>query len=244
MKIASNELIPILSYPRKINAQAYFRRLEEIDSLNVDSFLQDGNTKIGKFSILGKGGAGIVIKVKGKDNKIYALKIRRVDAYRSSMEREVALHRIANLVGVGPQIYASSENLILMDCIEGWNIGSWLSQQNISINRFLNIVTGALEQCYRLDRANLDHGELSFLNHHLLISKDMKAHIIDFESSSISRPPHNVTSLSHALLLSGRGYELIRGTINIKRNELLHLVRVYKRNKNRENFEKIVNILT
>ena len=220
-------------------------RLKEIDNLGVDYFLRAGNTNIGMFNVLGKGGVGIVMKVKAKDNKIYALKIRRVDANRSSMEREVVLQRMANLVGVGPRVYASSENFILMDCIDGWNIGCWLSQQNISINQVHNIVTSTLEQCYRLDMANFDHGELSFLNNHLLISEELKAHIIDFESASTSRPAHNVTSATHALLLSGRVSKLIGDNINIKNDEeLLGLLRVYKRNKNRENFEKILKVLT
>ncbi len=215
-----------------------------MNDLGVASFLPAGNTKIGKFNVLGKGGVGIVIKVKAKDNKIYALKIRRVDANRSSMEMESVFQRMANLVDVGPHVYASSENFILMDYVDGWDIGCWLNQRDISSNEVRNIVTMALEQCYRLDRLNLDHGELSFLSHHLLVSKNVKAQIIDFESSSLFRQARNVTSASHALLLSGRISKLIGYNINIKEHEeLVQLVRIYKQNKNRMNFEKILNAL-
>lgn len=238
------ELIPILSYPREINTQAYVRRLKEIDCLGVHSFLPAGNTKIGRLNILGKGGVGIVAKVEGKDNKVYALKIRRVDANRSSMDMEAIFLKMANSVGVGPSVYASSENFILMDLIDGWNIECWLSQQNVSSTQVRAIVTGALEQCYSLDSANLDHGELSSLSHHLLVSKDVEAQIIDFESSSMTRPPRNVTSVSHALLLNGRISKLIGNYITIgKQDELLQSLRVYKRDRNRRNFERILNVL-
>jgi putative serine/threonine protein kinase len=185
-----------------------------------------------------------VATVEGKDKKTYALKIRRIDASRSSMEREALFHKTANSVGVGPLVYASSENFILMDYVDGWNIGCWLGQENTSATQVRNIVRSALEQCYKLDLANLDHGELSYLNHHLLVSKDLKAQIIDFESSSLSRPTRNVTSVIHALLISGRISKLVGDKINFaKHEELLPLLRLYKRDKVRHNFEEIMKVL-
>ena len=160
------------------------------------------------------------------------------------MDREAFFLKMANLVGVGPSVYASSEDFILMDYIDGWNIECWLSQQNISPTLVRAIVTSALEQCYSLDSANLDHGELSSLSHHLMVSKDVKAQIIDFESSSMTRPPRNVTSISHALLLNSRISKLVGNYITIgKQDELLQLLRVYKRNKIRRNFERILKLL-
>jgi predicted Ser/Thr protein kinase len=131
-----------------------------------------------------------------------------------------------------------------MDYIDGWNIGCWLSQENITAAQVRNIVRSALEQCYSLDLANLDHGELSYLNHHLLVSKDLKAQIIDFESSSMTRPTCNVTSASHALLISGRVSKLVGKKINIRKYDgLLPLLRLYKRDKIRPNFEEILKVL-
>ena len=244
IEIGSVELIPILSYPREINPQAYIRRLKEIDCLGVHSFLPAGNTKIGRLNVLGKGGVGVVAKVEAKDNKIYALKIRRVDANRLSMDREAIFLKMANLVGVGPSVYAITENFILMDYIDGWNIECWLSQHAVRSTQVRAIVTSALEQCYSLDNASLDHGELSSLSHHLLVSKDLKAQIIDFESSSMTRPPRNVTSISHALLLNGRISRLIGDHITIgKQEELVQSLKAYKRDKIRRNFERILKVL-
>lgn len=235
------ELVAVISYPRIIEEREYIGRLKELEIMGVSSILPAGSTKIGKFSILGKGGVGLVVKVEAKDKKTCALKIRRIDANRKSMEREVKLHKIANSVGVGPHIYANSENFILMDFIDGWNIIRWLNQQNINNDQVRKVVISTLEQCYDLDRANLDHGELSCLDHHVLVSESVLAHIIDFESSSIDRKPCNVTAAAHSLLLNGPISRRVNKNIHFAEQEkIIHLLRMYKSNQTRGNFDKLI----
>ena len=235
------ELVQVISYPRQIEDREYFSRLKELEIMGVSSFLPAGSTKIGKFSILGKGGVGVVVRVEAKDKKTYALKIRRIDANRKSMEREVRLHKIANSVGVGPNIYANSENFILMDFIDGWNIIRWLNQQNINNEQVRKVAISTLEQCYNLDMANLDHGELSCLDHHVLVSKSIYAHIVDFESSSIDRRTCNVTAAANSLLLKGPVSKHVNKNIHFAEQEkIIRLLRIYKSNHTRASFDKII----
>ena len=51
---------------------------------------------LGKIAIAGKGCVSLVLRAKFLDQTICALKIRRLDANRCSMEREAELHKIAN----------------------------------------------------------------------------------------------------------------------------------------------------
>jgi putative serine/threonine protein kinase len=235
------ELVPVISYPRQTKDREYVSRLKELEIMGVSSILPAGGTKIGKFSILGKGGVGLVTKVEANDKKTYALKIRRIDANRESMEREVKLHKIANSAGVGPHIHANSENFILMDFIDGWNIIRWLNQKNINNDQVRTVVISTLEQCYELDRANLDHGELSCLDHHVLVSNSVYAHIIDFESSSIDRKTCNVTAAANSLLLNGPVSKRVNKNINFAEQEkIIHLLRIYKSNQTRASFDKII----
>ena len=235
------ELVTVISYPRQNEDQEYVSRLKELEIMGVSSILPAGSTKIGKFSILGKGGVGLVAKVEANDKKTYALKIRRIDANRGSMEREAKLHKIANSAGVGPHIYANSENFILMDFIDGWNIIRWLNQKNINDDQVRTVVISTLEQCYDLDRANLDHGELSCLDHHVLVPKGVYAHIIDFESSSINRKTCNVTAAANSLLLNGPVSQRVNKNINFAEQEkIIHLLRIYKSNQTRASFNKII----
>lgn len=241
LSIDCPELVPIISYPRQINYREYSNRLKELESLGVSSILQAGSTRIGKFSILGKGGVGLVVKAEAKDRKTYALKIRRMDANRACMEREVKLHKIANSAGVGPYIYANTKNFILMELIDGCNIIRWLNQQSVNADQVRKVVASTLEQCYDLDRANLDHGELSCLDHHVLISGSDNPHIIDFETASIDRRTCNVTAAAHSLLLNGQVSRQVNKIIDFaERERFIQLLRAYKWNQTRPSFEKII----
>lgn len=242
--VNSYELAPIISYPRQIGSREYSGRLEELQTIGVSSVLQAGNTKIGKFRILGKGGVGLVVAVESKNKTTCALKIRRVDANRNSMEREVKLHRIANSVGVGPSIYKNSENFILMELVDGCNVVRWLNHQSINAEQVRKVIINTLEQCYNLDRANLDHGELNCLDHHLLISKSFNAHIVDFESASINRKTCNVTGATHSLLLTGQVSRQVNKILHFAEQErLVQLLKVYKWNQTRPSFDKIIEML-
>ncbi|HET7149720.1 MAG TPA: RIO1 family regulatory kinase/ATPase [Candidatus Nitrosopolaris sp.] len=234
------DLVPVISYPRQINDREYGGRLNELENMGVNSILPVGTTKIGKFSILGKGGVGLVVKVESNDRKTYALKIRRIDANRKSMEREVKLHKIANSAGVGPYIYAHSENFILMEFIDGCNIIGWLNNKNINADQVRKVVISTLEQCYSLDMANLDHGELSCLDRHVLVSKIDNVHIIDFETSSINRKTRNVTAAAHSLLLHGKVSRRVNDRILFEREGIIQLLRMYKWNQTRSSFYKIL----
>jgi putative serine/threonine protein kinase len=209
--------------------------------MGVNSISEAGSTRIGKYNILGKGGVGLVVKAETKDKKTYALKIRRTDANRMSMEREVKLHNIANLAGVGPHIYANTQNFILMEFIDGCNIIRWLNQQSVNPDQVHKVLTLTLEQCYSLDRANLDHGQLSCLDNHVLISRSGNPHIIDFETASIDRKTCNVTAAAHSLLLNGRVSRRVNKIIDfVERERIIQLLRVYKWNQTRLSFEKII----
>src|ERR671918_2486197 len=195
--INSSKLSTIISYPH-FSETEYSNRLKEIYSLGINSIFSVGRTKIGSMSIAGKGCVSLVVKAEIK-NTVCALKIRRTDANRKTMDREVTLHRIANSAGVGPSILDYSENLIVMEYIDGLSIINWINHLNINPEQLRNVVNSTMEQCYKLDKAHLDHGELSHLDHHVIVSLSDTANIIDFESSSMKRKLCNVTAAAQSL---------------------------------------------
>jgi putative serine/threonine protein kinase len=244
--IDSYELANIISYPKFDNIE-YNDRLNEIFLLGINFAIHGGGTKIGKVAIAGKGCVSVVIKIQA-ENRICALKIRRTDANRSSMDREATLHKIANSVGIGPEIIRHSKNLIVMEFVEGSSIINWIKQdQNIADpDKVRSVILSILEQCYVLDRACLDHGQLSCLHHHVVISKSNTANIIDFESSSIGRRrASNVTSAAQSLLLSGLISKRINKVLGLenKRENIIQKLKAYKSYQTRVNFEKILDML-
>jgi putative serine/threonine protein kinase len=238
--IGSPELATIISYPQ-LNYKEYDNRLKELYSLEIGYVLAVGRLKIGKIPIAGKGCVSLVLKAQTK-NKICALKIRRTDANRKTMEREVSLHQIANSAGVGPSIIRYSNNYIVMEFIDGLSIIDWVKQRTITADQVRNLAIDILEQCYNLDRVHIDHGELSCLDHHVIVSKSNTANIIDFESSSTQRRTCNVTAAAQSLFLNGPISKRMNELVHFnKREKIIQALKIYKWNQNRTNFHNIVS---
>lgn len=241
INIHSPELATIICYPN-FRTEDYATRLNEIRALGINTILFGGKTKIGRMNIVGKGCVGLVVKVEIED-KVYACKIRRTDANRKDMTREVLLHAIANSIGVGPSLFAHTENFIIMEFIDGLTIIDWIRQQNLSAYKVRGIVVTVLNKCYNLDRIHLDHGELNRLDRHILISKHDSVDIIDFESSSSLRKMSNVTSATQALLLNGVIARRVNGLLHIPKNEIIQILRLYKHTPTKYNFDRLIQIV-
>ena len=243
--ISSTDIAGIVSYPN-ISAKDYADRLEEISSFGITHFLLGGRTKIGKINIAGKGCVSVVLRVRGKNRRVYALKIRRTDANRFSMERESYMHRIANSAHVGPQLFHSSKNVIIMEFIDGLSLIEWIRNEAISADEARHVARSILEQCYRLDMSHLDHGQLSCLNHHILVSKSNRsANVIDFETASTTRKASNVTTAVQSLFLSGIISRRMNQLLNVlKKESVIQLLKTYKQHPNQTNFDNILNIFS
>ncbi len=247
--IDSPQLANIISYP-SFNNNAYLERITELKTLGVESIMFGGRSLIGKVAVMGKGCVGLVLRAETQNHNTVALKVRRIDANRTDMKREAELQKIANLAGVGPEIFGYTKNIILMGHVEGLSIINWIKQDdNISDrNLVLKVISDILEQCYLLDEAHLDHGQLSNLDHHVIISEALKVTIIDFESSSTQRKISNVTSAIHSLLLSGFVARRITDSLSLSslqnyQEMLIQALKLYKLHRTRECFDRILHTL-
>jgi putative serine/threonine protein kinase len=198
LDIRSPRLVPLLLYPR-FSESEYKERIAELEMLGISSILLQGKTIVNGTHIAGKGCVGLVVKAKA-GMKVCALKIRRTDADRDTMDNEAHLHKIANNAGVGPIIEGHTKNLIEMEFVAGQNIIDWIDD-NPAKRKIYAIAHAILEQCFTLDKAGIDHGELSRLARHVVVSG--KCCILDFESASIKRKTSNVTSASQSIFLHG-----------------------------------------
>lgn len=230
----------ILCYPHPTDS-AVFSRIEELRSLGVEALVFRGGTNLFGFSVLGKGHVGVVVAVLSGGREL-ALKIRRVDADRGSMRREVEMLKRANGVSVGPRLHGYTENLILMELLEGKNLREWLGEARggEEVRRALR---GLMERCRRLDAAGIDHGELSRAHRHVLITSSGETRVLDFETASTSRRVSNVTSISHYLFFHKENSENIQRILGeIDPQELRSKLREYKTNPTEEEFREILSL--
>jgi putative serine/threonine protein kinase len=238
LDIRSPRLLPLITYPRYSEIE-YKDRIIEMESLGITSIILDGKTIVNSARVAGKGCVGIVVKVRVEDT-LCALKIKRTDACRNNMNEEARFHKIANNVGVGPHLEGQTRNLIAMEYVPGQNIAEWVADTTKS--KMHGVARAILEQCFRLDSAGIDHGELSRLTRHVIISD--RPYIIDFESASTTRKTCNVTAAAQSIFLYGIVANRVRKILgNIDTEKVIHVLRTYKHFHTRANFDAVLDSL-
>jgi putative serine/threonine protein kinase len=230
----------IICYPRRSVAELK-KRLKELQRLGVTRIEFIGEKSLFNVPVLGKGCAGIVVLANMNGERV-ALKIRRMDSDRARMQQESALLKKANLIDVGPKVLATSRNFLCMQLIDGELFPKWLSQKT-SKTRIAKVLRKILDECWRLDRINLDHGELSHAPKHLIVDKQDRPFIVDFESASLNRKPANVTSVCQFLFIGSETAKQVIDKLGAKdRKAIAAALRRYKNEKNFENFCSVLRV--
>ncbi len=233
----------VLGYPKATNRQIQ-SRIKELEKLKIKSICFIGPTTLGKLAILGKGYVGVVVLAK-KNNKQVAIKIRRTDSQRRNMNAEADLLKLVNSVKVGPKMIDVSRNFLVMEYLDGIKIGQWVEKLKGvgSTKKLKSTIKKILEDCYRLDQINFDHGELSNISKHVIIGKT-KTSLIDFESSSTKRRPSNVTSITQAIFIgSGIAKQVQLIYKNPSKEKIIDALKYYKQEKSEESFENLLKTL-
>lgn len=176
---------------------------------------------------------------KGKRSKVYhifhiAIKVEREDSKTiNRIKNEAYWLKILNKYNIGPKLYFSTNNIIIMRYIKGKRILDFFkhsSQQNKSI-----IIQEVLNQCRILDQLKVNKLELHHPIKHIIITKDKKPVMIDFEKCKYNLKPKNVTQFIQFLPRLG---------FNINKEKLKNLLKQYKKNYKEESFNKILRVLS
>jgi putative serine/threonine protein kinase len=228
----------VLCYPKPTEAELH-RRLIELRRLRVTAIEFRGEKEAFNLPVLGKGNVGIVTIARRNREKM-ALKIRRVDASRIRMQHEARMLKQANVADVGPKFLNVSRDFLLMKFIDGVLLPEWL-ERNSRRSLLKKVFKETLKQCWRLDKAHLDHGELSRAPKHIIIDKKDTPVIVDFETASVNRKPANVTSICHFLFLGSSVAKKVMEKMSIKNEKtIVEALRLYKSDKSCKNFHAVL----
>ena len=234
----SEPYVSVLCYPRPTKVEIK-KRLRELHKLRVNALEFAGEKEVCNVPVLGKGCVGIVTLAYSKDERV-ALKIRRMDADRSRMQREAELLRKANTAQVGPRLLGVSRDFLLMQFVDGVLLPEWLEKRRRK-KQVRAVLREVLEQCWRLDEIDLDHGELSHAPKHVIVDKEGKPVIVDFETASLNRRPSNVTSLCQFLFIgSETAKKVVEKLGETDRRDIIEALRHYKNNRTREKFDRVL----
>ncbi|MGI0068777.1 MAG: serine/threonine protein kinase [Nitrosopumilaceae archaeon] len=232
----------ILGYP-KATKKEITSRSSELRKLGIKNVSFQGPTILNNIPVLGKGYVGVVVLSK-QGKKDVALKIRRIDSSRNEMKSEAKFLKLANKVNVGPEVIDSSKNFIIMEYIEGRKIIDWVKglKGRGSATKLKTMIRKVLEDCYNLDRINLDHGELSYIHKHVIVGRSPC--IIDFESASTNRRTSNVTSATQGIFIGSGLANIVKKIIKTpNKKDLIESLKKYKHDQSRENFNELLRVL-
>mgnify|MGYP001615034787 CR=1 FL=1 len=171
---------------------------------------------------------------KGKRGKVYkifnfALKIERKDIKTiNRIKNEAGWLKILNKHGIGPKLYFSYGNWILMKFVNGERILDYFKK--ISYIRKKEIIKEILLQCYEMDKLKVNKFEMNHPDKHIVIDK--KVVMIDFEKCKYSLKPKNVTQFLQ--FLNKLGIQISKKVIEVSKK--------YKENQNDENFKRILEL--
>jgi putative serine/threonine protein kinase len=239
-RLSEEPYASIICYPRCSKAELK-KRLKELQKLGIKALEFTGEKEAFNIPVLGKGCVGIITIAYRNGEKV-ALKIRRVDANRAKMQQEAKMLKKANLAYVGPKLLDVSKNFLLMQFIAGDLLPEWLDRRKRK-GAVRKVLREVLEQCWRLDLAGLDHGELSHAPKHIIVDKKDTPFMVDFETASLNRKPSNVTSICQFLFISGLvAKKVVEKTGEIDRVAIVKALRCYKSDRTRENFEAVLNV--
>ena len=234
----------LLCFP-KPSALELESRIDELRTQGVThlEFLGKASVFGVPLPVLGKGFVGIVVIAHLINGERVAIKIRRLDADRVDLFHEAEMLSLANSVGVAPKFVGVSKDFLLMQLIEGDLLPNWLGN-NKEASLVKRVLAEVLSSCCRLDELGLDHGELSKAPKHVIIDRQNKPWIVDFETASSCRKPANLPAMCH-FLFSSAG-EVARTVIERigerEREKVISSLQAYKKFRTRENFENVIRV--
>jgi putative serine/threonine protein kinase len=224
------------------NLETAEERVSQLRGLGVESVALGGPHAVLDYPILGKGHVGVVIRAMYKGREV-ALKCRRTDADKTTMDNEARLLRKANEAGVGPLVYIYSRDFIVMEKLVGPYFGDWVRENIDKTDEIRKNVFSIIGIARKLDVERIDHGELTKIRRHYIITED-GPRVIDFESSSLGRTPQNITCTVQSMFLQTRFAKVLAQAYPMPdRDELLKALRRYKKNPDEENYREVLRAI-
>lgn len=241
----------VLCYPGT-DLSSFASRKKQLRELGVKELIFEGTSKVGNLGVIGKGCVSVVVKGRFERSKeIVALKCRRIDSNRESMQRDYELQRFANTFGIGPKAISCSNDFFAMEFVESIKIGKWIEKlKTRTSKKFVrSLVRDSLTQCFILDQNGLDHGELSNPSKHILLRTDQagsptsKTVVIDFESAGTERKVSNFTSVAQFYFLGGWQSAKFQKILGYPKNRarLISYLKKYKGEPNTTNFSRFMD---
>ena len=180
---------------------ADLRLLESLFAHDVDGVPSDDDTprmELRDFRFLARGHKGVVYVANyscaGRTGRV-AIKICRDGGAR----QEERWLRRCNELGIGASLVSYEwKDCVAMEYVEGPSIGEALDGA-VPPGVLFKALRDLLGQCARLDERGIDKREMNRCQKHVIVSREGRSTLLDFERCQESAKPSNVTGLAQYL---------------------------------------------
>ena len=192
--------------------------------------------EIGKINYLTKGNRGLIFTGLFKGKKV-AIKVKNPKSTAiSRIENEINFLKKLNKKNIGPKLLFSDKGFFVYGFVEGTSFEQYLKINNKK--SIIKIIKNILDQLFVMDKLKINKEEMSHPKKHIIIDK--KPILLDFEKSHYVKNPSNVTQFCD-YLMSKRISTMLKGNkININNKKLIQHSKIYKKNINKSNLNKII----
>ena len=192
---------------------------------------------------LTKGHRGLIHIGRWRNKKIAVKSQRRDIDAMETVNNEVNQLRRLNKYDIGPTVLFSGKDYFGYNFIEGDFIRDYLDKKSTSKKDAIAVFRKVFEQMYKMDELGLNKEEMHHPVKHVIVTKQHKPMLLDFERCKPKKKTHNVTQFSQ-FLISGRMMPYLeKKKIRINMLEMLNRARKYSEKKNKERFEQILMLL-
>jgi len=196
--------------------------------------------KIAKIKRLAKGHRGLIFTGMLKNKKV-AVKIQRKDIGTSgTVNKEAKGVKLLNRHGMGPKFLFAGKDYFAYEFVEGVFIPEFL-EKAIKAD-IIKVLKDVFAQCYKMDTLGLNKEEMHHPYKHIIVGKNNKATLIDFERLKKTRVENsfNVTQFCQ-YVTSSKFRALVSGKIIIDEKRTRKIAAEYKKNKTKKNFNDILD---
>ena len=220
----------------QIASQKLFYETLYVYEISKSKLWNDLNKKgLKNIHAFAKGKRGLVYIADYKNKKV-AVKVQ-IEKGSNRIENEVKWLKILNKHKIGPSFILKDKNYFVMDFIEGQSI--WEFMRDNEKTEIKKVIKQIFDQCYIIDELGINKLEMHHPHKHIIITKDKKAVLIDFERVKQSTEPKNVTQFVQFMTSTSFQISIMGKNFWMNKERLRRLAQFYKNNPNERSLEKI-----
>ncbi len=174
------------------------------------------------------------------NTNLLAIKVKKEDsAAVGRIANEVKWLKQLNKYSIGPKLLFYGKDYLAYEFVQGKFILNWIAHQ--PKEKIKSVLSSVLQQCFTLDKLKVNKEELHRPFKHILITKEDKPVLIDFERCYKTDHPHNLTQVIE--FICRIRYELDKKGFNFTLEQLRELAKQYKENQGKNQGHSDTQIL-